>query len=47
MPSTKRGNLTVADALYVVLAEHLSAALVTADVKLANAPGLGVPTIHA
>ncbi len=43
----KRTNLTVADSLYVVLAEHLHASLVTADVKLANAPTLTIPTIHA
>lgn len=42
----RRGNLTVADALYVVLAEHLGAKLVTSDVKLANAPTLGIDTIH-
>jgi predicted nucleic acid-binding protein len=43
----RRGNLTVHDALYVVLASHLSASLVTTDAKLANAPNLGVPTITA
>ncbi|MPY95009.1 MAG: PIN domain-containing protein [Acidimicrobiia bacterium] len=42
----KRANLTVADALYLVLAEHLGAGLVTADLKLANAPILGVSMIH-
>jgi predicted nucleic acid-binding protein len=41
----RRGHLTIADALYVVLAEQLSAELVTADVNLANSPGLAVPTI--
>lgn len=40
-----RHNLTVADALYVVLARHLDASLVTADRRLANAPGLPVSTI--
>jgi predicted nucleic acid-binding protein len=40
-----RHNLTVADALYVVVARHLGAELVTADQRLANTPGLGVPTI--
>ncbi len=40
-----RGNLTVGDALYVVLARHLGASLVTTDSKLANAPGLGIPVI--
>lgn len=32
----KRSNMTIADGLYVVLAEHLGADLVTADVKLAR-----------
>ncbi len=41
----KRGHLTIADALYVVLAEQLSATLVTADFNLAKSPGLTVPTI--
>lgn len=40
-----RGNLTIADALYVVLAEVLDATLVTGDLRLAAAPGLGVSTI--
>lgn len=43
----KRSNLTVADGLYVVLAEHLQASLVTSDLKLVNAPTLTIPTIHA
>jgi predicted nucleic acid-binding protein len=42
---TMRSNVTVADALYVVLARHLGATLVTADVRLSKAPGLGVPVI--
>lgn len=42
----KRPNITVADAIYVVLAEHLQAALVTSDRNLVNAPTLSVPTIH-
>ena len=42
----RRGNLTVADALYVALAEHLGAALVTADLNLVRAPGLTIATIH-
>lgn len=36
-----RDNLTPYDASYVALAEALSAALLTADRKLARAPGLG------
>jgi len=40
-----RHNLTIADALYVVVAQHLSAPLVTADLKLAGAPTLPVVTI--
>ena len=43
---TKRHNLTIADALYVVIAEHLHATLVTTDLNLAHAPTLTVPTIH-
>ena len=35
-----RANLTVYDAAYVALAEALGAALVTADGRLAKAPGL-------
>jgi predicted nucleic acid-binding protein len=42
----KRDNLFIADALYVVLAEHLGATLVTADLKLVASPGITVPTIH-
>ena len=40
-----RQNLTIADALYVVLATHVGAELVTSDLRLANAPGLLVSTI--
>lgn len=40
-----RHNLTVADALYVVVASHLEAALVTTDQRLAAAPALQVETI--
>ncbi len=40
---THRHNL--ADALYVVLARHLNGLLVTADRRLANAPGLPVRAI--
>jgi predicted nucleic acid-binding protein len=41
----RRAALTVADALYVVLAEHLSATLVTADERLVRSPGLTISTI--
>ncbi|MCU1451317.1 MAG: putative nucleic acid-binding protein contains domain [Acidimicrobiales bacterium] len=40
-----RHNLTFADALYVVVAQRLGAELVTADMRLSNAPGLPVSTI--
>lgn len=38
-----RNNLTAYDAAYVVLAELLNCPLVTADQKLAGAPGLTCP----
>jgi predicted nucleic acid-binding protein len=38
-----RDNLTVYDAAYVALAELLQVTLLTADVKLANAPGPRCP----
>jgi predicted nucleic acid-binding protein len=41
----RRSSMTIADALYVVLAEHIGASLVTADERLARSPGLVVPTI--
>lgn len=34
-----RGNLTTYDAVYIALAEYLSAPLITCDAKLAAAPG--------
>lgn len=40
-----RHNLTIADARYVVVAQHLDAELVTTDLRLANSPGLPVSTI--
>jgi predicted nucleic acid-binding protein len=40
-----RHNMTVADALYVVVAKHLRADLVTTHLKLANSPTLPVSTI--
>ncbi len=42
---TLRHNLTVADALYVVVAQHLGASLVTTDLRLASARVLTIPTI--
>ena len=39
-----RHNVTIGDALYVVMARHLHATLITLDVRLANAPTLGVTT---
>lgn len=40
-----RHNMTVADSLYVVIARHLGADLVTTDLRLANSPTLPVATI--
>jgi predicted nucleic acid-binding protein len=42
---SRRGHLTIADALYVVLAEHIGASLITADVNLTRSPNLSIPTI--
>ena len=39
-----RQNMTIADALYVVLAQHLRATLVTGDLRLVKAAP--VPVIH-
>jgi len=41
-----RHNLTFADATYVALAEHLGAALLTGDHRLAQAPTLPVPVLR-
>ncbi|HVF73978.1 MAG TPA: type II toxin-antitoxin system VapC family toxin [Acidimicrobiales bacterium] len=41
----RRRNLTIADGVYVALADHLGATLVTTDLRLANAPGLPVVTL--
>jgi predicted nucleic acid-binding protein len=41
-----RANITFSDACYVVLAEALGCPLLTADLRLASAPNLPVPTIH-
>lgn len=38
-----RNNLSAYDACYVVLAEQLSCALLTADVRLSRAPGIRCP----
>jgi predicted nucleic acid-binding protein len=38
-----RDNVTAYDALYVALARALQCELITADRRLAGAPGLGVP----
>lgn len=38
-------SITVAQAVYVVMARHLDAPLVTADVDLAGIPGMAVTTI--
>jgi predicted nucleic acid-binding protein len=40
-----RHNLSLRDALYVTLARRLGAMLVTADARLARAPGLGVELV--
>ena len=40
---TMRDNLSSYDALYVALARRLECSLLTADARLAGAPGLGVP----
>ena len=42
-----RSNVTVPDAVYVVLAHKLGAALVTSDGRLANAPAIDVEIISA
>ena len=38
-------NVTIADAVYVVLARHLGAELVTLDTRLIGAPGMDVPIV--
>jgi predicted nucleic acid-binding protein len=40
-----RQKLTVAGAVYVVMAHHLGAPLVTTDLRLAATPGLAVSTV--
>jgi predicted nucleic acid-binding protein len=41
-----RFNLTFADAVYVALAQHLGADVLTDDGRLVTAPGLPVRTLH-
>lgn len=41
-----RHNITFADGLYIALAEHLSAELLTDDQRLARSPALTVPILH-
>lgn len=41
-----RSNLIVHDAVYVVLAKHLGAVLLTGDHRLAGAPNLPVQVAH-
>ena len=41
-----RANVTFADAVDVALAEHLSADLLSDDIRLANTPGLPVRVLH-
>ncbi len=43
----KRGHLSIADALYVVLAEEVNATLVTTDKRLGNSPGLTISVVVA
>ena len=40
-----RANVSAYDACYVALAQALSCPLVTADARLARAPGLGITTL--
>ncbi len=42
----RRANITFPDAVYVSLAEHLGAPLLTDDHKLANTPSLPVQTLR-
>jgi len=41
-----RTNITFADAVYVALAEHLGADLLSDDRRLANTPGIPVRVLH-
>jgi predicted nucleic acid-binding protein len=42
----RRASITFADAIYVALAEHLGAPLLTDDRRLVNTPKLPVITLH-
>jgi predicted nucleic acid-binding protein len=41
-----RDNLIVHDAVYVVLAKHLGAPVLTGDRKMAGSPNLPVQVLH-
>lgn len=41
-----RHNLTIQDAVYVALAQHLDAPLLTGDRRIAGAPNLPVQVLH-
>jgi predicted nucleic acid-binding protein len=41
-----QANVTFADAIYVALADHLDAVLLSDDTRLVNAPGLPVRVLH-
>ena len=43
---TYRSNLIIHDAVYIVLAKHLAAPLLTGDRKMAGAPNLPVTILH-
>ena len=43
---TYRRNLIVQDAVYIVLAKHLGAPVLTGDRKMAGAPNLPVQVLH-
>lgn len=40
-----RHNLRIVDAVYVVLARHLGAELVTCDARIQRAPGIGIAVV--
>lgn len=43
---TLRFNITIADAVYVVVAKHLDCPLLTGDRRLAAAPTLPISVLH-